>query len=315
MVIFSLWQPELGSLVTQSSKRLILGTVQLGVAYGIANATGRPSLDLAQKIILEATKQGIFSFDTAVAYGDSELVLGQCLSQVVCDCEPYIISKLPPVLSVADSDDLSKLVLTSLERLQIDTLGCLMFHREEHLNLLNDPSFLVALDALKSQGLISTFGCSVYSPEKAISALEHELIDVIQIPASIFDRRFEIAGVYELAKKRRKTLHLRSALLQGVLCMSFDSLPTHLKPLAQYTKSFQILCREYDCEPAALAIAWLLDRFPDAFVLFGAELPEQVMNNVAGINAVMLDSALKNALENIFPPQTAELLNPALWRV
>lgn len=301
--------------MAHGSRRLILGTVQLGMAYGVANVAGRPSLELAQKIVSEAIQQGVSSFDTAVAYGDSETVLGQCLSRAVYDCEPYIISKLPPALSILDIEALSDIVSKSLKRLKIKKLGCLMLHREEHLALLDDPSFIVGLRGLKEQGLISQFGCSVYSPEKAVAALKHEAIDVVQLPASLFDRRFEAVDVYDLADKESKILHLRSALLQGALCMEHSLLPTHLKPLAPWVESFHSLCKKYSYPPASLAIAWLLERFPKAFVLFGAENPRQVMENTTAIDTIILSSSLKNALEDIIPPQVAELLNPALWRV
>ena len=52
-----------------ATSRLVLGTAQLGMKYGVANTLGQPSTHVSQKIIDTAVEQGIVCFDTAVAYG------------------------------------------------------------------------------------------------------------------------------------------------------------------------------------------------------------------------------------------------------
>ncbi len=56
--------------------KLILGTVQLGLNYGIANDSGKPSIDNSIEIIKKCLKNDINTFDTARAYGDAEDILG-----------------------------------------------------------------------------------------------------------------------------------------------------------------------------------------------------------------------------------------------
>jgi len=53
-----------------------LGTVQLGMEYGIANKSGKPDMEKSFGIIQAAVDGGINSIDTALLYGDSEVVLG-----------------------------------------------------------------------------------------------------------------------------------------------------------------------------------------------------------------------------------------------
>lgn len=55
---------------------LSLGTVQLGLSYGINNADGKPSQETANAILNAAIDGGINTLDTAGAYGDSEVVIG-----------------------------------------------------------------------------------------------------------------------------------------------------------------------------------------------------------------------------------------------
>ena len=54
-----------------------LGTVQLGMNYGIANDAGKPELSKSFDMLSAALESGITSLDTARGYGDAEDVLGQ----------------------------------------------------------------------------------------------------------------------------------------------------------------------------------------------------------------------------------------------
>ena len=59
---------------------LVLGSVQLGLAYGAANRTGKPSRGQACRLVSRAVDAGITKFDTARAYGDAEERLGEALA-------------------------------------------------------------------------------------------------------------------------------------------------------------------------------------------------------------------------------------------
>ena len=63
------------------SNKLILGTVQFGLNYGINNLGGKISPTEANRILHYAHKNDISILDTASAYGNSEVVIGEFLSQ------------------------------------------------------------------------------------------------------------------------------------------------------------------------------------------------------------------------------------------
>ena len=52
--------------------KFVLGTVQLGINYGITNKTGKPTEKQSIKIIKYAIENNINTFDTANEYGESE---------------------------------------------------------------------------------------------------------------------------------------------------------------------------------------------------------------------------------------------------
>ena len=65
--------------MAKRSAELVLGSVQLGLTYGVANKTGKPSHDAALRLARQAADAGVTQFDTARAYGDSETRLGEAL--------------------------------------------------------------------------------------------------------------------------------------------------------------------------------------------------------------------------------------------
>ena len=57
--------------------KLGLGTVQLGLPYGVANKKGKPDREAAMEILKTACQNGMDSFDTAAGYGESEAIIGE----------------------------------------------------------------------------------------------------------------------------------------------------------------------------------------------------------------------------------------------
>ena len=59
--------------------KLVIGTAQFGMAYGIANKKGQVSEDEVFEILSMSEKNGIDTLDTAKIYGHSESVIGKYL--------------------------------------------------------------------------------------------------------------------------------------------------------------------------------------------------------------------------------------------
>ena len=80
--------------------RLVLGTSQLGMSYGINNKTGKPDFDMACDIVRTAFDQGVTRFDTAQVYGDSEEVLGRILDRFKLKSNIKVYTKLDPKINL-----------------------------------------------------------------------------------------------------------------------------------------------------------------------------------------------------------------------
>ena len=63
-------------LKSKLKDKIIIGTAQFGLDYGIANSKGKMKTNEIKKIIKYARTNNIKNIDTAHAYGDSEQRLG-----------------------------------------------------------------------------------------------------------------------------------------------------------------------------------------------------------------------------------------------
>ena len=56
--------------------KLVLGTAQFGLDYGISNKNGQVGIDTVKEILSFSQLVDISLIDTAVLYGDSEKIIG-----------------------------------------------------------------------------------------------------------------------------------------------------------------------------------------------------------------------------------------------
>ncbi|MBN1545540.1 MAG: aldo/keto reductase [Syntrophaceae bacterium] len=291
--------------------RLVLGTAQLGMPYGIANKIGKPDFSSALSIVQAAWESGISEFDTAQVYGDSESILGRIFTELGIVQKVKVTTKLKPIRAFEDGRTLHQFVSESMERLKLSQLECLLLHREDMLDML-DNDFRESLLTLVQKEYVRYLGVSVYSPKRVKQALEYNIFHAIQIPANIFDRRFHHAGVFEIAKERDCRIYIRSAFLQGLILMSIEDIPEKMESVKPVLAKLDHLALKYRMSRQAIALLYLRDRFADAKVIFGAEVPEQVIENIYCWQLeVPTDFLLE--LDESFRDLDENILNPAKW--
>lgn len=294
-----------------SQCRLVLGTAQLGMNYGISNRTGQPDLKTAEQIIQTAWENGIREFDTAQGYGESEKVLGNAIQSLGLNDEARIITKFHPNLDYLDKTALEKSIKKSLTNLNVPTLYGIMLHREEFLDSW-DKGLGEILMGFRRLGYVKHLGVSVYSPAKAIQALETNGITIVQVPTNIFDRRFEKAGIFDLAGNKGKTIYVRSIFLQGLFFLHPDSLPEHLKAASSPLTTLAGLSKDVGLDIPKLCIGYIKHSFPQTQLVFGSESPLQVRNNVDCWNIAWPDG-LTQRIQRDFEDIDEMILNPHTW--
>jgi len=290
---------------------LVLGTVQLGTSYGIANKVGQPDIKLATEIVREAWNNGIQQFDTAQGYGKSEEVLGKVFHEVGITHEVKVISKFDPKIDHLNHAALSEALEGSLYRLGLKQLACMMLHREEYLSLW-EKGLGDSLHYFVQSGKIRSAGISVSTPEKAMEALNTNGIDLIQIPCNILDRKFERAGIFELAQKNKKEIHVRSVFLQGLILMKPQDLPTRMDYAIPFVEKTLSLCMEMKLTPQEMALGYFKSISPEVCLIFGVETVEQVQDNVRSWQKTV-PPFLNQRIQKLFPEVPDVIVNPELW--
>jgi aryl-alcohol dehydrogenase-like predicted oxidoreductase len=203
--------------------RLALGTVQFGLPYGVANSQGRISFNEIEKILNYAQLSGVDTLDTAIAYGDSEEILGKI------GVDSFrIISKLPSIPNNINIGEwIEESVYNSSQRLKIPRLYGLLLHDPKQLLDSEGDEIFEAINNLKKNGLVDKLGISIYSPEELDDLCVKFSFDLVQAPFNILDRRLEESGWLLKLKAMNVEVHVRSIFLQGLLLMDSSERPLY----------------------------------------------------------------------------------------
>ena len=276
------------------TKKIILGTVQFGIQYGV-NSAGRPSEDTVKCILAEAIKGGITTIDTSSAYGNSEEILGGCVTP---EENFKIVSKYPKgEVSVAERFN------GSLKRLKVDKLyGYLLHHFEVYKN---DPKVWDEFVALKESGMVQKIGFSLYSPEELEFILENKSpFDLIQVPFNIFDKKF-LPYMKELHENGVE-IHVRSTFLQGLFFKDRNDLPEKLRPMKKYLLQLDEFSKQSRLSISEIALNYNLQNPYIDGVLIGVDNVEQLKTNLASVKDTPVDIEIS--------VKEQELLNPVNWK-
>jgi aryl-alcohol dehydrogenase-like predicted oxidoreductase len=299
---------------------LVLGSVQLGLAYGAANRTGKPSHDAALRLVHRAVQSGITKFDTARAYGESEDRLGEALGgrktlRTITKLSP--LDWLPANASreeVRDAADAS--ISDSLWALRREKLDCLLLHRASHMTAFGGAIWERLIEKLE-EGTILSLGVSVRLPEEALAALACPDVQHLQMPFNLLDWRWHEAGVIARIRERKHvTIHARSVFLQGILACSDPFVWPQIDGLnpRELIDRIAILARAFGREGAAdLCLAFARGQDWIDGVVVGMETEDQLETNLRLATAAPLSAEACREIESLVPRVPAMLLDPASW--
>jgi len=282
--------------------KLILGTVQFGLNYGINNFFGKPTQKEVFEILDVASEQSIESLDTADAYGNAIEQIG--LYHLQRNKRFKIQSKFTNV----KLGDIFDKTLTSLNKLHIPHFEVYSYH--SFADYLNHLYLKEELRSLKNNGLIKKIGISVYTNIELQNVIADNDIDVIQIPYNLLDNH-NIRGSYiNQAKHNKKEIHVRSVFLQGLFFMDEFSIPEKLIPLKPYIRKIKSYCENESINLLSLALSYAVYDKQIDHVLLGVDSAEHLLKDIESI--VEIRNAFEYIDQNIKVKET-ELLNPVNW--
>jgi aryl-alcohol dehydrogenase-like predicted oxidoreductase len=281
--------------------KIVLGTVQFGLNYGINNSIGMPTIMEMSEIFKMANVAGINMLDTARVYGDAEYKVGKFLGT-----EYKVVTKFSNVIN---EGELFNEFQISLNNLNINSVYGYMAHSAD--TLIQNPKLWQSLQKLQSGNKTQKIGYSLYSPEQLMKLLDLNLIpDLVQIPYSLLDRKFEVflPKLVSLGVE----IHVRSVFLQGLYFMDLEELPFKLLPLKSQLQKLHSCCNMYHIEIGSLALNYVVSNPNIDKVVIGIDSSLQLKQNINAIenwhhNQKLLDCVNDINIENV------ELLNPANW--
>jgi aryl-alcohol dehydrogenase-like predicted oxidoreductase len=223
------------------NKRVVIGGVQIGIDYGVANNSGKMDSNSLDSLANYMSEFGICEFDTASSYGESEALIGKYFIQRANFLNTKVVTKFTLDKHYA-LGDIERLVKISLNNLQDKTLFGLLVHR------FNDyksyPELMNELLNLRLQGLIENIGFSIYSTEELDIILENKLdINIIQIPFNIFDKRFE--RYFDEVASRNIKIYARSIFMQGLVFLDLNQINQNLFVASKYLKFLKNISDNY----------------------------------------------------------------------
>lgn len=277
------------------ARRLVLGTAQVGLEYGVSNTAGAMT-DAVVDALLDAARQvGLDTLDTAEAYGSAHARLG------ARDLDGLrLITKLAPL-----GDTLPDSLIP-----RVAALGKTLNHPIEAL-LLHDAGDLLRhgdalwdqLEAVKSAGLARAIGVSTYTPAETATLAARHPLDIVQLPLCPLDNRWGDT----LAQLRRQgvEIHARSLFLQGLLLMSPGAVDARFDPWRPLLMAWHAHCADQGQTPLARALSAAQSAPLDRLVI-GVQSARELLE--------ILETETKPAP---LPPHLLTddpgLLNPALW--
>jgi aryl-alcohol dehydrogenase-like predicted oxidoreductase len=282
--------------------KLALGTVQFGLDYGINNSNGKIDTFNAHSILDFAFKNGVDVLDTASAYGASEGVIGQ-----YNDSGKFkIVSKIP-----AEFNSIQEEFEKTLNELKVDSLYGYMYH--DFNSFMQNQGSYMELCKLKSQKKIEKIGFSVYYPSQIEFLIVNDIqFDIVQIPYSIFDRRFET--IFPLLKDMGIEIHVRSVFLQGLFFKDINTLEPIFIKVRNELLDMRNISDSNELEIASLCLNYcLLNKFIDKVVI-GVDSLANLKMNIELLSDFNEVEKIKHRLD-VLRVDDEQILLPFNWRL
>jgi aryl-alcohol dehydrogenase-like predicted oxidoreductase len=287
--------------------KLVLGTVQMGLTYGVHNKTGKITPSDSIEILEYAFEHGIRVLDTAEAYGSAHQVIGQYHKLHPSHCFE-IITKVPKQIN---AKFLESKIQQYLDELQVPNIHLLMYHDFD--TYVMNQGFENNISIIKDLNAIDKVGVSVYTNVQILKLLnEINRVDVIQLPYNLLDNKFQRGDVLECMRKEGVVTHTRSPFLQGLFFMEeqsqnkvYQSLKIHIDELKSIAKSSQLSLYE-------LALQYSFFNPLSDGVIIGVDSLEHLKLNLKAIPKQLITHDTIGRIDKI-AVENPDLLNPSLW--
>lgn len=286
------------------TQKIILGTVQFGLDYGINNQFGKPKEEEVYRILDLAYSNGIRKLDTAFAYGNAQDIIGNYHKSKKYKYNIDTKFEINKGISISDQLEIA------INKLNVPQIAVFYFHSFD--DFVKYPDSLKELKILKREGKIVSIGVSVYDNLQLQIAIDSEQIDVIQLPFNLLDNMKKRGSLIRLAKGKGKKVVVRSVFLQGLFFKEMTAFPIVLEPLKNYLSDLKNIASENGMDMEQLALSYVSSQNEIDGVVIGVDNINQLSSNISQFNYILKDE-LKSRIDLIDVKET-ELLYPYNWK-
>lgn len=221
--------------------KIILGTAQLGMPYGLGkwNQGLMPEAD-AFAILDAAWERGIHTLDTSPDYGIAEARIYKYMKKNPSK-HFHIISKIKKIQKCNATYNLEEwhknqqfTELNNCESLSI------LLHKEADIY---EEKIVDQLNLFAKRENLLMWGVSVYETRPALRSTEIDGCSIVQFPFSALDQSFGKSGIIENLSNQKKICLARSVFLQGLLQKSekcFSGLDNEIVSLISELRNFLV---------------------------------------------------------------------------
>ena len=285
--------------------KIILGTVQMGLDYGINNKTGKISFEESEKILKKAYFSGINTLDTAELYGEAHNVIGR-FHENNPSIKFNINTKIPNNIIL---NQLEFKIESYLDVLRVDYLETIMFHSFD--SYVKNEEILTKLISLKNNGIIKNIGVSVYKNAEIENLLLDDSISVVQLPFNLLDNLNLKKSLFERLKEKNKLIHTRSVFLQGLLFKDLRDKNKIVQQLKVELGCLKNLLLEHNCSIEQLAISYCYMNKEIDNIILGIDSLDQLNINLEAAKFNLTNELLEKIHE--IKISDVNILNPSLW--
>lgn len=296
--------------------KLTLGTVQLGLNYGIANKGGQHDAARSRALLSYALKNAVTSLDTAREYGSAEQVIGGFDRSG----EFSIVTKFKlAAVHLEDKEqaylEVKNSVLQSCSALKLSQIPICLFHQgsDQPLSVYEDVLCYV-LSRLKDEKLIGTGGVSIFDPADVSSITNWNVIQAVQVPMNLFDLRILKEGIMEKLIENNVFVFIRSVFLQGLFFLDPVELPANLLVARKYLMMLQDLSSRSGLTIAQLAVSYVRDTPGVTSLVIGCENLEQLEQNIQLVGRPSISYEIRSEIENMFINVEDKIMTPHYWK-
>lgn len=288
------------------TNKLILGTVQMGMNYGVNNHSGKISFSECCAILLEAYNSGIIVIDTAEAYGNAHEVIGD-FHRLFNKIKFKVITKIPANTLY---EQVEQKIRKYCEELHVDSLEVLMFHSfDSYKNAQNN---LFGLELLKREGIIKHIGVSTYLNEQIEEILLDDRITVVQLPYNLLDNESRRGDLLQKLKRNGKIVHTRSTYLQGLFFTESTSNNESIyQQLSNEIEMIKKIAASANTTIIKMAQSYCTNNDNIDNVLIGVDSMKQLIDNLEALNYNISTESISRI--NEIRVRNTDLLNPSLW--